>query len=221
MVGITLTHDLRHAGDARRLRVGVVVENAVADAHLVPHEVARGVVAHPVPDYFALDYLNSAFELVGYNFESTHFNLATQKELIIPFFGKNWKLEEGLIEDNLVDVNVTAGVCEASQVVQIQAAGDKAAGTTNTKFESNGAKRLYIIRDADQVTASVTDPTFTDVGSGVIGSPDNCHDQDGNTLTTFRSSSSQGQAQTRFDFLTLATRDWSVVFDKTEKLSSV
>lgn len=43
------------------------------------------------PDYFALDYLNDAFKSVGYNFDSTHFNQASEKQLIIPFFGNNFK----------------------------------------------------------------------------------------------------------------------------------
>jgi hypothetical protein len=45
------------------------------------------------PDYFALDYLNNAFKSVGYNFDSTHFNQTTEKQLIIPFFGNNFRDE--------------------------------------------------------------------------------------------------------------------------------
>lgn len=43
------------------------------------------------PDYFVLDYLNNAFKSVGYNFESTFFNNAARKQLIIPFFGSNYR----------------------------------------------------------------------------------------------------------------------------------
>ena len=57
-------------------------------------------------DYFALDYLNSAFNLVGYNFESDFFNTADQKQLIIPFFGKNWKILQSEIDDNFVEVRM-------------------------------------------------------------------------------------------------------------------
>jgi len=43
------------------------------------------------PDYFVLDVLNNAFKSVGYNFESTHFNTATNKKLILSYFGDNFK----------------------------------------------------------------------------------------------------------------------------------
>lgn len=43
------------------------------------------------PDYFVLDYLNDAFKSVGYKFESTYFNASDRKQLIIPFFGSNFR----------------------------------------------------------------------------------------------------------------------------------
>ncbi len=58
-------------------------------------------------DYFALDYLNSAFDLVGYNFESDFFNTVEQKQLMIPLFGKNWKIEQSVIDNAFVDVTLT------------------------------------------------------------------------------------------------------------------
>jgi hypothetical protein len=60
------------------------------------------------PDYFLLDYLEAAFLLVGYNFESTFFNTAASKQLIIPFFGKNFKIEQATIDANFVDVTNAA-----------------------------------------------------------------------------------------------------------------
>jgi len=59
------------------------------------------------PDYFLLDYLESAFNLVGYNFESTFFNTSASKQLMIPFFGKNWIFTEDTINDNLVNVEMS------------------------------------------------------------------------------------------------------------------
>jgi hypothetical protein len=60
------------------------------------------------PDMFVLDYLESAFDLVGYNFESTFFNTAASKQLIIPFFGKNFKITQATIDANFVDVSLSA-----------------------------------------------------------------------------------------------------------------
>lgn len=60
------------------------------------------------PDYFVLDYLKSAFKLVGYNFESTFFNTAASKQLIIPFFGKKFKITQATIDANFVDVSLSA-----------------------------------------------------------------------------------------------------------------
>ena len=60
------------------------------------------------PDYFVLDYLNSAFDLVGYNFESSFFNDSTKLRLMIPFFGKNWKILQSTIDTNFVDVSLSA-----------------------------------------------------------------------------------------------------------------
>lgn len=60
------------------------------------------------PDYFLLDYLESAFDLIGYNFESTFFNTTESKQLIIPFFGKNFKILQSEIDDNFVDVSLAA-----------------------------------------------------------------------------------------------------------------
>src|SRR3989338_1839990 len=48
-VGIGDAADFGDAGDARFLAVGVIKQHAVADPHLVAHEVARLVVAHAVP----------------------------------------------------------------------------------------------------------------------------------------------------------------------------
>ena len=61
-------------------------------------------------DYFALDYLNSAFALVGYNFESDFFNTVEQKQLMIPFFGKKWKIEQSVIDNAFVDVTLTGNI---------------------------------------------------------------------------------------------------------------
>jgi hypothetical protein len=54
---------------------------------LTPNEVN---VQDMLPDYFVTDVLDNAFKSVGYNFESTHFNTANSKQLIIPFFGNNF-----------------------------------------------------------------------------------------------------------------------------------
>src|SRR2546427_6207571 len=41
--------DFRQAGDARLLAARVIEQHAIADAHLVPHEVARLVIADAGP----------------------------------------------------------------------------------------------------------------------------------------------------------------------------
>jgi len=43
------------------------------------------------PDYFAVDYLNGAFKSIGYNFSSSFFEASDKANLIIPFFGNNFR----------------------------------------------------------------------------------------------------------------------------------
>src|SRR5690554_1193900 len=48
-IGIVLAHDLAEADDARRLGVGMVKEDEIAELHFT-HEVARLIVADSLPD---------------------------------------------------------------------------------------------------------------------------------------------------------------------------
>src|SRR4030067_2216569 len=48
-VGINGAADADNANDARLLAVGMVEQRAVADPHLVAHEVTRLIITHPVP----------------------------------------------------------------------------------------------------------------------------------------------------------------------------
>src|SRR5215471_12157512 len=49
MVWIPRTHHLAHTVDAHRLRIAVVEKDLVPHPHVVPHEVAGLIVAHPIP----------------------------------------------------------------------------------------------------------------------------------------------------------------------------
>jgi len=50
-IGVGGAADQGDAGDAGLLAIGVVKQHAVADIHLVAHEVARLIVAHAIPGH--------------------------------------------------------------------------------------------------------------------------------------------------------------------------
>src|SRR3989338_959622 len=75
-VGINAAADPDDAGDARLLAVGMVEQRAVADPHLVAHEVARLVVAHAVPCdsmvWHRSEIINAAIRWFGFHQPVAH-----------------------------------------------------------------------------------------------------------------------------------------------------
>ena len=75
------------------------------------------------PDYFVLDYLESAFAMIGYTFDSTHFNTTANKKLIIPFFGDRWKILQSTIDAEYVSASITSSQNNVNVTVPVPASG--------------------------------------------------------------------------------------------------
>lgn len=96
------------------------------------------------------------------------------------------------------DAGFTPSSCEESQTETLISAGDKDPQTINTKIDSNGATKLYLIRDVRQVDPT-TDPTYSNINN-TLTSPDNSHDQDPSTAGSISAITSGQNYQGRWDF---------------------
>lgn len=128
------------------------------------------------PDYFLLDYLESAFNLIGYNFDSTFFNTTASKQLMIPFFGKNFKILQSTITDNFVDVSLAALHSNMNLYVPNVAFGSVAqieVPLINTCIATNNTSTSWSVNTASNATGSYTENSDAggNFGSGLFTAP--------------------------------------------------
>ena len=111
-------------------------------------------------DYFALDYLRSAFNMVGYNFQSDHFESTDQKKLYIPFFGKNWKIEQDEIDDAFANVKLTSNTTNIDLTIPF-------APVVNGKIFSI---QTLLTNECSSVSIVPPNQFYTSAGSSASGS---------------------------------------------------
>lgn len=100
-------------------------------------------------------------------------------------------------------------VCEESQAETLLAAADRAIGTINTKINTKGATKLYMMRDIREVVSTTT--VIATLIAGAFTDLTNTDDKDQSTKGTSFDSTSTTNPHLRFDFGSLATRKYSII----------
>ena len=103
--------------------------------------------------------------------------------------------------------------CEESQVEILQTAGNKTAQTFTDEVNTKGVTKLYIIRDAREITPTTTVTQST--VAGTVNNGANAVDKDASTNSTLSVPTSIAPAIQRFDFGSIATRSLGILHSST------